>query len=72
LKRFIDEGEVSITADSFVMADFDANYPKVITTFFKHFNLSRNVEWKRPYVVITPTPDGKVLVTWMEARKRQQ
>ena len=68
LKRFIDEGEVSITADSFVMADFDANDPKVITTFFKHFNLNRNVEWKIPYVVIT-NPDGKVLVTWTGGKK---
>ena len=68
LKKNIDEGEVSITADSFVMADLDSNDPTVITAFFKQFNLGRNVEWKIPYVVIT-NANGKVLVTWNGGKK---
>jgi thioredoxin-related protein len=68
LKKYIDAGEVSITSDSFVMADFDANDPEVIATFFNHFSLNRNVERKIPYVVIT-NPSGKVLVTWTGGKK---
>lgn len=68
LKKYIDEGGVSIAADSFVMADLDSNNPAVITAFFKQFGLGRNVEWKIPYVVIT-NAGGEVLVTWDGGRK---
>lgn len=68
LRRHIDEGEVPITADSFVMADLDSNDPKVRDAFFKQFNIKRDAPWKTPYVVITDST-GKVLVTWNGGKK---
>jgi hypothetical protein len=68
LRKYIDEGEVSITADSFVMADLNSNDSRIVTAFFEQFHLDRSAEWKIPYVVITDA-NGKVLVTWNGGRK---
>ena len=68
LRKYIDEGEVSISADSFVMADLNSNDSKIVTAFFEQFHLDRSAEWKIPYVVITDA-NGKVLVTWNGGRK---
>ncbi|SKB02758.1 hypothetical protein SAMN02745166_03678 [Prosthecobacter debontii] len=68
LRKYVEEAEVSITADSFVMADLDSNDSSVVSAFFKQFNLDPKAEWKIPYVVITDA-SGKVLVTWNGGKK---
>ncbi len=68
MRKYIDEGEVSISADSFVMADLNSNDSRIVTAFFEQFHLDRSAEWKIPYVVITDA-NGKVLVTWNGGRK---
>jgi len=59
LRKHIDEGEVSITADSFVMADLDSTDTKVRDAFFKQFHLSREDPWKTPYVSSSLIPTAK-------------
>ncbi|MES2593729.1 MAG: hypothetical protein V4662_00245 [Verrucomicrobiota bacterium] len=63
LKRRIEEGEVSINADSFVMADLNERDPQVRNAFFKQFDIKGVSTFTMPYVVIASSR-GKLLVSW--------
>jgi len=67
LRKNIAEGEVSITADQFVMADLNADDPKVNAEFKARFS-SETFRENLPYVVITDSK-GQVLVSWCGGRK---